>query len=33
MKKNVAYTMCCAIVTSDVENDAMCCDVRRGGVM
>ena len=32
--KNVAYAMCCAIVVwSDVENDAMCCDVKCGGVM
>ena len=29
--KNVAYAMCC--VMSDVENDAMCCYVRCGGVM
>ena len=28
--KNVAYARCC--VTSDVENNALCCDVRCGGV-
>ena len=28
--KNVAYAMC---VMLDVENDAMCCYVRCGGVM
>ena len=32
--KNVAYAMCCdCCVTSDVKNDATCCDVRCGGVM
>ena len=32
--KNVAYEVRCVIVVmSDVENDAMCCDVRCGGVM
>ena len=30
--KNVAYAMCCGCVTSEVENDAMCCDVSCGGV-
>ena len=25
--KNVAYAMCCGCVTSDVENDAMCCQL------
>ena len=30
MVKNVAHDCC---VMSDVENDAMCCDVRCGGVM
>ena len=29
--KNVAYARCC--VTSDVENDTMCCGVRCGGEM
>ena len=29
--KDVVYSMCCAIVViSDVENDALCCDVRCG---
>ena len=32
MVKNVAYAMCCGCVTSDVENDAVCCDVSSVGV-
>ena len=32
LMKNVAYAMCCGCVTSDVENDAMCCDVSCVGV-
>ena len=32
LMKNVAYAMCCGCVMSDVENDAMCCDVSCGGV-
>ena len=32
--KNAAYAMCCVICAStDVENEAMCCDVRCGGDM
>ena len=33
MVKNMAYAMCCdCCATLDVKNDAICCNVRCGGV-